>query len=99
MSPAAPASVVDMILDFNDIGFISELVDEIALEKPLDWEAFSPSLKEIAINESVEHLLSIINNPEMSEREKGLSIAAIFSYLTLENTILWVENRKHITGT
>lgn len=75
--------------------FISELVDEIALEKPLDFESFNyDSVKEISILGAIETYTNIINNSEMSQEDAELSMIATMAYLILENTILWITITK-----
>ena len=79
----------------TNLKYISELVDEIALEKPLDWESFNyDSVKQVAIDGAVETYLNIINNPELNEEEQGMSFLAIVAYLMMENTQLYVEHLR-----
>lgn len=84
----------DMIRAEN-IQYISEVVDEIALEKPVDWESFNyESVKELAVVEALEHYNEIINNPEMSSEEKHMTIVSIMAYLMMENAQLWIKIKK-----
>ena len=79
----------------TNLKYISELVDEIALEKPLDWESFNyDSVNQVAIDGAVETYLNIINNPELNEEEQGMSFLAIVAYLMMENTQLYVEHLR-----
>lgn len=74
---------------------INSLVDEIALEKPLDWEAFNyETVKETAIQGALETYLSVINNPEFSEDDAGITFMAIVAYTMMENTMLHIENQR-----
>lgn len=71
---------------------ISELVDEIALEKPLDWESYNyEATKQVAILGAIEQYYNIINNTKLNDSEKETSLVSVLSYLVLENTQLWVE--------
>ena len=75
----------------NEIQFISELVDEIALEKPLDWESFNyDAVKEVAVVEAVEKYYQLQNESE----DPKLGIMSIMAYLMMENTQLWIELRR-----
>jgi len=74
---------------------ISQLVDDIALEKPLDWESFNyDSVKEVAILGAIEQVHDIYNSSSLSDDDKETSIAAIIAYLMMENTQLWIEQMK-----
>lgn len=80
----------------DHLKFISELVDEIALEKPLDWEAFNyETVKETAIHGAVEQYLDVINNQDLGEEEAGISYLAIVAYLMMENMMLHIENQRY----
>ena len=84
-----------IILSQTHIPYISSLVDDIALDALVDFESVDfESTKELAIAGSIEHLQGILSNGELTPEEKGASIAAIFSYLTLENTILHLDRLK-----
>jgi hypothetical protein len=77
------------------IEYISELVDEIALEKPIDFESFNyDSVKQVAILGAIEQYQNIINSENLSDCDKETSLLAIFSYLVMENTMLWIEVKR-----
>ncbi len=90
-------------MDATRLQFISTLVDEIALEKPLDFEAFNyDSVKEVAIMGALDMYSDIINNSEMDQADAELTMIATMAYLILENTILWItitKDQKHEKGT
>jgi hypothetical protein len=82
-------------MDATRLKFISELVDEIALEKPLDFESFNyDSVKEVAIMGALDVYNETINNSEMGQDDAELSMVATMAYLILENTILWITITK-----
>jgi hypothetical protein len=71
---------------------ISELIDDIALEKPLDWEVINyDSAKQVAILGAIEQYQEIINSPKLNDQEKETSLVSVLAYLVLENTQLWCE--------
>ena len=71
---------------------VSELVDLISLEKPIDFEAYNfDSAKETAIIGAYGQYKDIINNVDLNEDEKEQSLVSVLSYLILENTILHLE--------
>lgn len=73
---------------------ISGLIDEIALEKPLDWESFNyEATKQVAIMGAIEQYHNI-NNSTLSDEEKRTSLLAVLAYLVMENTQLWIEMYK-----
>jgi hypothetical protein len=74
------------------VDVISELIDEIALEKPLDWESFNyDSVKQVAILGAIEHYQNIINNQDLNQQEKETALVSILAYLVMENSQLWIE--------
>ena len=68
---------------------ISELVDIIAMEKPLDWESVDyESTKMISISSMLEQYYNLkMKTPDILDE----SVISIMSYLTLENMMLWIE--------
>ena len=71
---------------------ISGLIDDIAFEKPLDWESINyDSAKQVAIMGAIEEYQNIINNSKLNDEEKETSLVAVLAYLVLENTQLWIE--------
>lgn len=84
----------------RDLSVISELVDEIALEKPLDWEHFNyEGMRDVAIQGVLEQYFDLIHNVRLNDQLKELSLLAILSYLVMENTQLWLEITKLKEGT
>jgi hypothetical protein len=78
-----------------DYEMISELVDVIADEKPLDWENINyDSVKSIAILNMMEKYHETMNDPQLSESGKEHTLVAVLSYLLLENTQLWIEREE-----
>ena len=76
------------------IDTISTLVDEIILEKPIDYESVNfEAAKQMAILGGIEQYQNIMES-NMSAGDKKLSLIAVLSYLTLENTVLWITNHK-----
>lgn len=83
----------------RDLSIIAELVDEIALEKPLDWESFNyEGMRDVAIQNTIEQYFSLIHNVRLNEGMQELSLLAILSYLVMENTQLWLEITKSRKG-
>ena len=80
----------------DHLRYISELIDEIALEKPLDWEVFNyETVKETAIQGAIEMYMDVINNTDMTEEDRGMSYLATVAYLMMENTMLHIENQRY----
>ncbi len=74
---------------------ISELVDEIAFEKPLDFESFNyESVKQVAILGAIEQYKNIMDSDVLDDCDKETSMVAILSYLVMENTHLWIEVKR-----
>lgn len=77
----------------SNIQFISELIDEISFEKPLDWESINyESIKEIAIIEAFQKYHDIMSM-EVNDREA--SMVSILAYLMMENTMAWITINKN----
>lgn len=75
---------------------INEIVDEIALEKSLDWESFNyETVKETAIQGTLELFLEAINNTDLTEDEKGVMFLSTVAYTIMENTMLNIENQRY----
>ncbi len=75
---------------------IKELVDEIALEKPLDFESLNyEGMRDLAIQGALEQWIDIQNNENLNDEAKELSVLAILSYLIMENSQLWVEQLRN----
>ena len=70
--------------------FISDLIDELSLDKPIDWESYNyEATKQIALLNAYEKYLELKNNPDQDHQEIG--IVSIMAYLMLENASQWVE--------
>lgn len=66
---------------------LSDLVDETALDKPLDWESLNyEGLKRVAILHAIELFR------DMPHTQETLQLMATTAYLLIENTQLWAEN-------
>ncbi len=79
----------------RDLSVIAELIDEIALEKPLDWESYNyKGMRDVAIQGVLEQYFDLIHNPGHNDTFKELSLLAVMSYLVMENTQLWIEIKK-----
>lgn len=73
------------------ISRINVILDEIALDKDVQWERFDfDKIKKHAIIRSAETFLSI-EELDAEEESKILSAIAIIAYLTIENTYLRLE--------
>lgn len=69
------------------VELLSDLVDETALDKPLDWESLNyESLKQVAILHAIELFQG------MPHTQETLQLMATMAYLLIENTQLWTEN-------
>jgi hypothetical protein len=80
----------------SNFHLIKELVDEIALEKPLDFESVNYlGMRDLAIQGALEQYIDIKNNESLNEEAKELSLLAILSYLIMENSQLWVEHLRN----
>lgn len=70
----------------NLVELLSDIVDETALDKPLDWEGLNyDAMKAIAITHTIELF------KEMPHRQETLQLMAMMAYLFIENTQLWTE--------
>lgn len=78
---------------------VSELVDEVALDKPLDFEKYNwEAQKKLAILETCETYFGAMD-ADLGVDGYHATIVAIMSYLLIENMILWTmiqENKKGI---
>lgn len=73
------------------ISRINILLDEVALDKDVQWERFNfEEIKKHAIIRSAETFLSI-EELDTDKESKILSAIAIIAYLTIENTYLRLE--------
>ena len=71
----------------NLVELLSDLVDETALDKPLDWEGLNyDAMKIVAISHTIELFEGVPHTRE------SLQLMATMAYLFIENTQLWVEN-------
>ncbi len=71
----------------NLVELLSELVDETALDKPLDWEGLDyEAMKIVAITHTIELFKDMPHKPET------VLLMATMAYLFIENTQLWTEN-------
>lgn len=73
----------------NLVALLSEIVDETALDKPLDWEGLNyEAMKEIAIS----HVIELFEG--MPHTQESILLMATMAYLFVENTQLWTENMR-----
>lgn len=83
--------------DPDSLEMISSMVDEIAMDKPVEWEKFNyEAIKRIAILGATEIFLDIKGKLDMDDEQKDLTLLSIISYLTLENTILWIQHHARM---
>lgn len=81
----------------NNYQVISDLIDIIAEEAPVDWESLNyEGVKEISIMNALEQVRNLHNNPLLSEEEKEQTLVSILAYLLMENTILHVSKINSI---
>ena len=74
---------------------ISELVDIIALEKPVDFESIDyASIRDLSVLSAMEQIDSVMTNAELADTDKYTSLTAILAYMMVENTTLWVETLR-----
>lgn len=74
----------------NLVELLSDLVDETALDKPLDWEGLNyDAMKIVAITHTIELF------KDMPHTRATLQLMATMAYLFIENTQLWTENLLH----
>lgn len=79
-----------MVTSINLVELLSELVDETALDKPLNWEGLDyEAMKNVAITHTLELFKGVPVNQET------IQLMAMMAYLFIENTQLWVENMSH----
>jgi hypothetical protein len=84
-----------MTISLQNLRYISQLVDEIALDKSINWEMYNyDAVKEVAIQGVLEVYFTAANDKDQSAEEKEISALAIMSYLVLENTVLHIENLR-----
>jgi hypothetical protein len=83
----------------RDLTIISSILDEIALEKPLDWESYNyEGMRDVAIQSTLEQYFSLIHNVKMNGELQEIALLSVMSYLVLENTQLWLEITKMKKG-
>ena len=81
----------------NNYQVISDLIDIIAEEAPVDWESLNyEGVKEISIMNALEQVRNLRNNPLLSDEEKEQTLVSILAYLLMENTILHVSKINSI---
>jgi hypothetical protein len=69
---------------------LSDLIDEIALEKPLDWESCNyEELKNLSISNAIEMVAGF---GIKFEGMPSISLLATIAYMLMENTQLWIDN-------
>ena len=71
---------------------IAELVDIIALEKLIDWESVNyEATRDLSIASMLEHYNDLkTRTPDILDE----SIISMLAYLTMENTMLWIEIQR-----
>lgn len=83
--------MTDRAVSKDFMGQIRELVDIIALEKPIDWESINyDGCRDLAISGAVNEYLDVMENEQLGEDMKHLSLISIMSYLILENMAQWI---------
>jgi hypothetical protein len=81
------------------VSAISELIDEVAMDKALDWESYNyEASKQVAILGAIEQYQNIMLNTQLSDQEKETSLVSVLAYLVLENTFLWMDMYKMKEG-
>lgn len=74
----------------NLVELLSELVDETALDKPLNWEGLNyDAMKIVAITHTIELF------KDMPHTMETIQLMAMMAYLLIENTQLWTENMQY----
>ena len=74
----------------NLVELLSDLVDETALDKPLDWEGLNyDAMKMVAITHTIELFKG------MPRSKECIQLMAMMAYLFIENTQLWTENMRN----
>lgn len=79
-------------LQSSAVAKIAELVDIIAAEKSLDWKSVNyEATRDLTIASMLEHYWRLkIQTPDILDE----SIISMLAYLTMENTMLWVEIQR-----
>ena len=76
-----------MTSSVNLVELLSDIVDETALDKPLDWEGLNyDAMKIVAVTYTIELF------KDMPHTTETLQLMATMAYLFIENTQLWTEN-------
>jgi hypothetical protein len=77
-------------MNAQDIEFISTLIDDMALDKPIDWESYNyEKTKDLAITQAYVKYQELIENKDPVAMELG--IVSMLAYLMLENAAQWIE--------
>ena len=76
------------------LDLISELVDESVGDKPIDFEGYNyENLKRLSILGAVQSYMDV-QELEVDDISKQLSVISVLAYLIMENTVLWMDNQK-----
>lgn len=76
------------------LDIVSDLVDDIALDKALDWESYNyENVKKLSVLGAAQSYIDI-EELDVDETSKKLSLMSVIAYLMMENTILWIDNTK-----
>ena len=69
---------------------VADLVDEVALDKPVDWESFKyEHVRDLAVIHSADTYKNIMMS-DINDEEKVVTILSTMAYLMTENAVQWL---------
>lgn len=75
---------------------IEEYIDTLLLEAPIEYEGINvDAAKYIAIYNAIESHDAILADTGLSEHERNIAVKSTLAYLLLENTLLWILNKRN----
>jgi hypothetical protein len=73
-----------------------ELLDEMALPKPIDWESINyEPIRNLSILNALDTYNKISSNDVMGNSEKIMSLLGIIAYLQMENAAQWIMIERY----
>lgn len=79
----------------NNYHLIKNLVNDMILLKPEFFKNFNYSgLRDDSIQGALEQYVSLKYNSDLNNKEKDLCLISVVAYLTLENALLRIKNKK-----
>ena len=88
--------MIDVKANNEIVPQIEEYIDTLLLEAPIDYAGINvDAAKYIAIYNAIESHDAILADNSLSDHEKSVAIKSTLAYLLLENTLLWILNKRN----